>query len=105
VKGDSGAFAEPIKYLLDQQKDRVGRKLTGEQNQHISIGAHRTRYNEFEGRSGIVAHKLLSEYAYKNFFLVSLKRLSRMQHRDLEDGAVVVWSSNVTNPLLTEEEN
>jgi hypothetical protein len=78
--------------------------LTEEHNHHVSIGAHHTKFNGFEGWSDNVARKLLSEYAYKNFFLVSLKRSSRLQHRDLEDGAVVVWPSNATNPLLAEEE-
>jgi hypothetical protein len=34
----------------------------------------------------------------------SLNRSTRLQHRDQEDGSVVVWPANVTDPLLTEEE-
>jgi hypothetical protein len=99
VKEDSGVLLNKLR-----QKDQVRRKSTEEQNHHVSIiGAHHTKYNGFEGRSDIVAPKLLSEYAYNNFFLVSLKRSSHLQQSNLEDGAVVVWQSNVTNPHLTDD--
>jgi hypothetical protein len=82
----------------------VRRKSTVEQNLHVVIGSHHTVYNGFEGRRDIAARKLLSHYAYKNCLLVSLKRSSRLQHRDLHDGSVAVWPANVTDPLLAEEE-
>jgi hypothetical protein len=33
---------------VDRQKDRVRRKSTEEQNLHVMIGAHRTKYNGFD---------------------------------------------------------
>jgi hypothetical protein len=80
-EGGLWCIAEQIKYLLDGQKDQVRRKSTEEQNHHIAIGAHHTKCNGLEGRVDITARKLLSEYAYKNFVLVSLKRSSGLQHK------------------------
>jgi hypothetical protein len=60
--------------------------------------------NGFEVKGDITARKLLSEHAYKNFFLVSMKRSSRLQHRHLEDGSLIIWAANVTDPPLTEME-
>jgi hypothetical protein len=94
VREGLGLLLNKIDNFLKLSRGRVRKQTSQEATLHVKITWYSSPYTGFEARSNIDAKKALSNYAYKEFFIRSMKRSSCLQHNDEPGGSVVVWAAN-----------
>ena len=96
--GATWSIVEQIDQLIKRHQDRVRKSMMENNKLYVKIQNYITLFLDYEGIADIAARKFLSNYAYQNFWLVSLKSSSRLQFKVNDDGFYIVWPAKIADP-------
>ena len=93
--GATWSIVEQIDQLIKRHQHCVRKSMMENNKLYVKIQKYISPFLDYEGIADIAARKFLSNYAYQNFWLVSLKSSRRLQFKVNDDGFYIVWPAKI----------